>query len=64
MQPLPGLAQTQPRWQCIMSAVLAVAKVSFFLDGYASIPLLRGISPMRKRPPPYDPPKTLGTGLR
>ena len=24
----------------------------------------RGTSPVRKRPPPYDPPKTLGIGLR
>ena len=24
----------------------------------------RGNSPIRKRPPPYDPPKTLGIGLR
>ena len=24
----------------------------------------RGTSPIRKRPPPYDPPSTLGTGLR
>ena len=24
----------------------------------------RGTSPVRKRPPPYDPPMTLGIGLR
>ena len=24
----------------------------------------RGTSPIRKRPPPYDPPTTLGIGLR
>ena len=24
----------------------------------------RGSSPIRKRPPPYDPPRTLGIGLR
>ena len=26
--------------------------------------LYRGTSPIRKRPPPYDPPTTLGIGLR
>ena len=30
----------------------------------AQVAVYRGTSPIRKRPPPCDPPKTLGIGLR
>jgi hypothetical protein len=34
------------------------------VQGIPARVVYRGTSPIRKRPPPYDPPMTLGLGLR